>query len=196
VLFELTMSELRARAWDELAGLALPGDAQLWQLMMDPDSPWWDVLETGDVTERRDDVVRASLAAALQMALERYGDPQGGGWRWERIRHANINHLLGIASLSARDVSVQGGNGTLNPSSGSGSHGASWRMVVELGDTIVARTIYPGGQSGNPASGRYDDRIDAWSAGQLEPVFFPATPAALPEDHVLSVLVLRPGGGP
>jgi len=195
VLFELTMSELRTRAWDELAGLTLPGDPQLWRLITDPDSPWWDVLETEDVTERRDDVVRASLAAALQSALERYGDPDGGGWRWERIRHARIDHLLGIASLSARDVPVQGGNGTLNPSSGSGSHGASWRMVVELGDTIVARTIYPGGQSGNPASGRYDDRIGAWSAGQLEPVFFPATPEALPEDHVLSVLVLRPGGG-
>lgn len=192
VLFELAMSELRRRAWDELSGLALPGDAQLWRLMSDPQSPWWDVLATDSVTETRDDVVRASLAAALDTARARYGEPAGTSWRWDRIRYARIDHLLGMRSLSARNVPVQGGNGTLNPSSGSGSHGASWRMVVELGDTIAARTIYPGGQSGNPASPRYDDRIDTWSAGALEAVLFPRHPEDLSGDHVTSVLVLRP----
>ena len=36
---------------------------------------------------------------------------------------------------------------TLSPLSGDGSEGASWRMVVELGPTVRAWSIYPGGPS-------------------------------------------------
>jgi penicillin amidase len=104
---------------------------------------------------------------------------------------ANINHALRIPALSALSIPVQGGNGNLNPSSGSGAHGASWRMVVELGDPVTAAAIYPGGQSGNPASRRYTDRIPAWAAGELDSVLFPPTPDALPAHRIASRMILR-----
>src|SRR5260221_9416097 len=41
------------------------------------------------------------------------------------------------------------------------SHGPSWRMVVDWGAGTF-QAIYPGGQSENPASAWYDDRVDKW----------------------------------
>jgi len=97
---------------------------------------------------------------------------------------------MGFPSLSALDLPVQGGPSTLSPSSGTGVWGPSWRMVVELGDTVRAWTTYPGGQSGNPVSPRYDDRIAEWVAGELKPALFPGTPGQLPAERVRATLVL------
>jgi penicillin amidase len=157
VLFELSMNELAWRTWDELhepqrapkpplSAVRLPGSAVL-----------------------------ASLLHAIQQARERHGDENAGGWRWDRVRHENIFHLLGLPSLSALELPVQGGPSTINPSSGNGTHGASWRMVVELGEEVRAWSIYPGGQSGNPFSSRYKDRIEKWMNGDLEEVLLPTS---------------------
>ena len=50
--------------------------------------------------------------------------------------------------------------------------------MVELGPDVRAWGTYPGGQSGNPASSRYVDRIRAWSNGELDTLFVPGTVAA------------------
>jgi penicillin amidase len=64
-------------------------------------------------------------------------------------------------------------------------------MVVELGPEVRAWGIYPGGQSGNPASSRYVDRLRAWSSGELDTLFVPRTVAAA-QVRVRSVLDLTP----
>jgi penicillin amidase len=199
VLFEFAMSELSRRTWDELDDhtgdpvrrVSTPSSSVLAVLLGNPESIWWDRKETGDVVERRDDILNQSLVAALERARSEFGDENAGGWRWDGIRHANIYHLLRVPAFSAVGLPVQGGPSTLSPSSGGGTHGPSWRMVVELGDEVTARTIYPGGQSGNPLSSRYRDRIDRWVAGELESVLFPRSPDEL-GDRVWSVLTLEP----
>ena len=120
------------------------------------------------------------------------GDPDAGGWRCDCNRHANIYHLLHIPAFSALDLPVQGGPSTLSPSSGDGTHGASWRMVVEMAPEVRAWSIYPGGQSGNPMSSRYRDRIPRWVAGTLDTVRFPRTPGDLDASRVMSTLTLSP----
>ena len=204
ILFELALTELKDRVWDELIPpameggggrrVATPSEQVLWRVVQDPHSVWCDDRRTSVIVETCDDLLAWSLTQAYRMAVERYGDPSGDGWRWERLRHTNIWHLLHIGSLSALDLSIQGGPGTLSPSSGSGIHGASWRMVVELGDRVEAWTTYPGGQSGNPASQWYDDRIAMWQSGELEPALVPESPAALPARRIASRLVLEPSG--
>jgi penicillin amidase len=194
VLFELAMSELVARLWDEFGDVRpRPSETALWQLLQDPENVWWDDRATTDRVEDRDEILGASLGAALREAIERYGTPGSEEWRWERRRHANIYHLLRLPSLSALGISMQGGPSTLNPSSGSGVWGASWRMVVELGAELSARSIYPGGQSGNPVSRFYDDRIPKWQYGELDTVVFPRTPEELAREATAAVLVLRRG---
>jgi len=161
-------------------------------LLQQPENDWWDDRRTPDVVEDRDAVLIASLAEALDEVVDEHGDPSEGGWRWDVIRHANIYHLTGLASLSALDLPLQGGSGNLNPSSGRGTFGASWRMVVQLGPEIEAWSIYPGGQSGNPVSSRYLDRIEKWTKGELDPILFPRSPRELEDSRVASVLELNP----
>ena len=140
--------------------------------------------------QRRDDILRASITAAWGRVTTRLGPP-GPAWEWGKSRHALVRHLIGIPALSRPDVPVQAGPGTVSPSSGDGNHGASWRMVVELGPEVRAWGVYPGGQSGNPISPRYADLIGKWSAGTLDSLPFPRTPADLPASAGGSRLVLR-----
>ncbi|HXG44115.1 MAG TPA: penicillin acylase family protein [Gemmatimonadales bacterium] len=180
VLFEAALGALRELLWDELdalePALPRPADAILVALLHDPSNPWWDNRETPE-RDDRDAVLARALREGYRRTVARYGPAEGGGWVWSRIRHANIRHLLGIPALSALGIPVQGGPGTLNPSSGGGGFGSSWRMVVELGPELRAWGIYPGGQSGNPASPRYLDRLSRWEAGALDALRFPRAPA-------------------
>jgi len=199
VLFEAVMDELANRTWDELEAeqgrrLAVPSEAALLQLLRFPDSRWWDVVATQDTVEQRDAILTTSLTTALEQTVARYGPREAGAWRWDRVGTGNVYHLLGIPALSALDLPVQGGPGTLNPSSGRGGFGASWRMVVELGPQMRAWSTYPGGQSGNPASPRYDDRISHWVEGRLDQVLFPRTARDVVAAEVGGRLFLLPAG--
>jgi len=201
VIFEFTMQELQSRLWDELlahAGMELrrvatPGDAVLLEALRDSLSPWWDDRRTARVVEGREDVVAASLTAALARAKQALGDPST--WRWDRVQQANIYHLLQLPSLSALRLPVPGGPSTLSPSSGSGRQGPSWRMVVELGPEVSGFGTYPGGQSGNPASSRYLDRLPKWLSGQLDTLRFPRSGDELPAGAASARLTLTGRGG-
>ncbi len=186
ILYETVLRELGDRLWDELepsrgrGELPSPGYAVVLGLLRDSASAWWDDRRTPTVVEQRDHIIADAMAAALHEVSDRYGNPDGDGWRWDRVRHARVNHLLYLPALSAPGIPVQGGQSTLSPTSGSGSFGASWRMVVELGPQVRAWGTYPGGQSGNPASAHYDDRIRQWSDGQLDTLRVPATADQVP----------------
>lgn len=191
VLFESTMRRLPRILWDELQDrVGPPGLAVTTQLLRDSTSPWWDDRRTDEV-EDRDRLLARALVLGLLETLKSHGEPEAGGWRWDRIRHANIYHLLRLPAFSALEVPVQAGQSTLSPSSGRGNFGPSWRMVVELGPEVRGWGTYPGGQSGNPASSRYLSGLQKWSAGELDSLRFPRTPAELGGEEA-SVLRLTP----
>jgi penicillin amidase len=164
------------------------------ELLGQPTNAWWDDRRTRDVVEDRDATVARSLTSAYDSLVSRYGSPARGAWRWDRIASLDIHHLLRLPGFSALGIRVAGGGGTLNPAAGSGGFGPSWRLVVDLGPEIKAWGTYPGGQSGNPASARYDDRIPKWIAGDLEPLAVPANAQALPDGSVMATLTLTPRG--
>jgi penicillin amidase len=192
------MEEASNRTWDELrsgaasdADLPTPSASVFAELLQQPKSVWWDDKRTPKL-ETRDDILAASLAAAYVRAVRDYGEPDEGGWRWGRLRHANIYHMLEIPALSALLVPSQGGPSTLNPVGTDGRHGASWRMVVEMGPAVHAMATYPGGQSGNPASSRYQDHLVTWSKGELDSVRFPHSELELDHRLVTATLALTP----
>jgi penicillin amidase len=212
VLFESIMSALQDRTWDELARppqavmrnegrrgvrsrtapprVDTPADQLLAILLRDPSSVWWDARATRQIVERRDDILTDAMRDGYRRVREQHGDPGSGGWRWDRVHHVNIYHLLRLEPLSRLDVPVQGGPSTLSPSSGQGRFGASWRMVVELAPEVRAWTIYPGGQSGNATSPRYADRLARWSAGELDSALVPRSEAGIPANRVAARLTL------
>ncbi|MGQ0764327.1 MAG: penicillin acylase family protein [Gemmatimonadota bacterium] len=197
LLFEATLTEIARRTWDELipAGdsvrLATPSGATLLRLLADPGSLWWDDRRTAGRREGRDDIIRESVISAWNELRRRYGSP--AAWEWGEVAPSRINHLLGLSGFSERAV-VQGGRGTLNPSAQS-NFGASWRMVVELGQRVRGFGTYPGGQSGNPASPRYSDRLRFWAAGELELLHAPPALDSMPPAQIRSSLTLTPGPG-
>lgn len=200
VLYEVTMGELAQRTWDELRTSA-PGERPrlvstpeamlLTVLLRDPESPWWDDRSTANVRERRDDIIRASILAAWSRLSARLGPP-GPAWRWGASRRATVRHILRFDVLSRLSVPVTGGPGSVSPSFGDGNHGASWRMVVELGPEVRAWGTYPGGQSGNPISPRYAEFLGKWSAGTLDTLRFPRSAGDLPSSLTSARIALRP----
>jgi penicillin amidase len=65
-------------------------------------------------------------------------------------------------------------------------------MVVELGPEVRAWAIYPGGQSGDPASPHYADRLPRWIAGALDPLRFPRQPNDLTPAQTAQALTFTP----
>jgi penicillin amidase len=201
VLFEAAMRELARYTWDELAVqwrdsvperlIATPWEHVLVALTKEPESVWWDRVNTPQ-RETRDDIFALSLRAALTQLEEERGRVEEGNWRWSRIRTANIWHPLRIRALSALDLSVQGGRESLSPSFGSGTHGASWRLVAELGPEIRARGIFPGGESANPFSSHYRDHVESWRIGQLDSLRIPSSPDSLGATGTAARLTLIP----
>lgn len=200
ILFELAIEESYRRALDEL----IPPDTSvvnpayynsllLLGLIRDSTSQWWDDRRTPGRRESRDQILAASLRAALDTAEARYGSADGDGWRWGTVWPTDIWHFLKLPSLSALNLAVRGGPETIAPAGRHGTAGASWRMVVELGPELRAWATYPGGQSGNPASAFYANRIPQWTAGELDAVLFPRVPADIPADRVRSTMTFEPG---
>ena len=188
VLFEEIARAAGAALWDELPPTATPSAAPFVALLDDPSNAWWDDRRTPEV-EGRDDILARALADGYNTTVREHGPPELLGWGWSRVHRLDIWHELRIPSLSVRGIAVSGGPSTLSPSSVTGgSEGASWRMVVQLGPELRAWGTYPGGQSGNPASPRYDDRIPVWTRGELSALRFPRAPEAVP---ARSELVLR-----
>ena len=199
VLFESAMQQLVRHTWDELipsgdsVRAATPSTAVLLQLLGDSASVWWDDRRTSAVLEDRNAVVAMSLAAAFDALVKRYGAPTAGRWAWGTTAPAQLHHLLRLAGFSEMRVPVQGGRGTLNPSAQNGGFGSSWRMVVEMGDRVRAMGTYPGGQSGNPASRRYNDRVRLWGEGNLELLIAPSSLDSITPAQVSASLTLSPG---
>ncbi|MEP6475580.1 MAG: penicillin acylase family protein [Gemmatimonadota bacterium] len=206
ILFEAAMRELNAKLWDELVpgsgfrapdGTLMepppyPGLMVVAELLQDPGNAWWDDRRTPDKIETRDDILAASLRAAYVRTVAEYGDPDRGGWTWSTRWTMQVPHLLRLPGMASPPVSVQGGPSTLSPSSRGVDFGASWRMVVELGPTVRAWGVYPGGQSGNPASPRYLDHLQKWSLGELDTLRLPAAADSLPRDQTSAQLTLTP----
>jgi acyl-homoserine-lactone acylase len=53
-----------------------------------------------------------------------------------------------------------------------GTSGNSFVAVIEFGDSVRARAITAGGESGNPASSHFNDEAQRYSSGNLREVYF------------------------
>src|SRR5690606_29503936 len=119
------------------------------------------------------EIVTSSFRRTLDSLRKAYGPP-GEKWQWGHVKGTHVPHLLGQDALGSSLLFLGGGKGTINALND--HNGPSWRMVVEMGDTINAYGIYPGGQSGNPGSPWYDNMIETWRQGKLNKLVFLSSP--------------------
>src|SRR5690606_38327094 len=107
------------------------------------------------------DIATLAFVQALDRLQTGLADPT---FNWARYKSTNIAHLARIEAFSKMGLNIGGYYEAINAVQK--SSGPSWRMVVELTETgPKAWGVYPGGQSGNPASPFFDNFISHWSEG-------------------------------
>ena len=125
---------------------------------------WIDDVSTKEVKESFQDIVTRSFNDMWMELTERFGN-YGSAWNWENINILDIQHIARIPGFSAKKEKMSGSFKTV--SANKGSHGAAWKMVVELGPKVEAWTNIPGGVSGNPFHPSYQHWVKSWSQGKL-----------------------------
>ena len=96
------------------------------------------------------------------------GEP--GSWTWGKLHTRELENLAQISGLNYGPRADRGdGNTPLAAGGDPSTHGPSWRMVVDWGAKTFSG-IYPGGQSENPASAWYTNKVDTWWSGLYAPM--------------------------
>ncbi|MDX8533235.1 penicillin acylase family protein [Mesorhizobium sp. VK25A] len=122
-----------------------------------------------------------SLAKAYDTCRRMLG-PDTGEWAWGRVHEALFEHPAGaIANAKGRwDVGPFpfGGsgstpmNGSYRPTDFRLTIGASFRIVVDVGDWDNSVCINTPGQSGDPRSDHYGDMAPLWAVGDYVPLLY------------------------
>jgi penicillin amidase len=126
----------------------------------------------------RDSLVMRSLAEAVADLTRRYG-ARDTAWVYGQSHYALISHpLSGAVSDAVRarldaGPAPRGGDAYTVGATGNGGNqtsGASFRIVVDVGDWERTVGINTPGQSGNPDNPHYKDLFTRWANDQYFPV--------------------------
>ncbi len=166
-LFHQWRKSIYALLFDEFNSMKSPLsrpwlDHSDWLVVHNPENKWFDRKETKN-RETAHEIIQAAFFDAIQLMYIR-GKP-GENWNWEYVNRTDMQHIARIPGLGSGFVSTHGNSESINAIRE--NHGPSWRMVVEMdGWNSWAYVTYPGGQSGNPGSKHYQDRLENWRINQ------------------------------
>lgn len=153
-------------------------------LLEEPNSPWWDDVNTPE-RETRDDMLRLAFARAVEELEQTLGrDPTR--WSWGALHELRLTHPTfgksGIPPLEALfnrgPYPVGGGAAIVNATAWRADQGyrvrslPSMRMVVDLSNWENSLAIHTTGQSGHAFHPRYTDMVDAWRTYQYNPMLW------------------------
>jgi penicillin amidase len=155
-----------------------------------------------DPVAARREILLSSLTAALDELAGRLG-PDMAGWTWGRLHHATFVPAIAVKAdpaLAARmtlgPVAIPGGPSTPKAAAYDlqtfeVTHGASVRMVMDVGAWDNSMMINTPGESADPDSPHYGDLFSLWARGAYVPMLFsrPAVEAAA--DTVISLTPAR-----
>ena len=173
-LFELFWNNFYELLWDEFSGenknIYTPPNyyATINFMINYPDHHLIDYQSTPE-KESLKDIINMAFKNGVA-ALHHWADSSSLETNWASYKGTRLEHWALIKPFYVRDLNIGGNKHIVNATSK--THGASWRMVVALGEEINAWGIYPGGQSGNPGSPFYDDFTNTWADGEYYPLFF------------------------
>ncbi|MFT5014278.1 MAG: penicillin amidase [Dinoroseobacter sp.] len=125
------------------------------------------------------------------------GDPEQ--WRWGDLHKMRFSHpLLDYASEPlkkqmsiqpvARGGSADTPNSTRYRQDYSVASGASWRMVVDVGNWDAAVMTNAPGQSGDPSSQHYDDMLKTWADDGHMPLLFSRKKILANTEHIIMLI--------
>lgn len=124
-----------------------------------------------------------SLQAAVAETEKTLG-PDWKAWRWGALHHALFEHPLSMVvgdklrgELNVGPLEKAGDGYTVSAATFRArdfrlTAGASFRMVVDVGQWDSSWAINTPGQSGDPRSPHYRDLADAWNKGDYFPLLY------------------------
>lgn len=192
---------------DQFAGLhrATGNDNELratYLLMDDPTNIWWDNINTPDIVETRDDILKIAFAEGYANTLTTLGEDRTA-WRWGALHTATfVNLPLGRSGVPLAEnlvnrgpVAASGGGEIINATSWNAGSGGfkvnsvpSMRMILDFSNFDNSLSIHTTGQSGNPASPHYDDMIDLWRLIEYRPMLWSREQVNAQKAHQLLLL--------
>ncbi|MEM9743175.1 MAG: penicillin acylase family protein [Pseudomonadota bacterium] len=142
-------------------------------------------------------LIEETLASAWEDLRARLGDDPAN-WRWGTLHQIRFQHPLLTAGLAADTGQAfalppypRGGSGnTANATTARGegfdvTNGASFRMVLDVGNWDAARMTNAPGQSGDPRSPFYGDLLEGWATEGHFPLLY--SKEAVEKDAVLRI---------
>jgi penicillin amidase len=190
----LRAATLKTALGDELAKQVAPGDATRIRLLLE--NP------VGVMTvEQRDALLLSSLALAVADVSKRLGTADVNQWQWGKLHKADFRHPLRdvVTDATRQQLDVGpwpiGGSAvtpmatSYRPTDFGLTAGASFRMVLDVGNWDASRVVNTPGQSGDPASPHYRDLAPLWVKGDYFPLVY--TRAAV-EQQTVQRLHLEP----
>jgi penicillin amidase len=171
------------------------------RLLKNPDSRWWNDVNT-DELETRDDILSAALVDARdELTMLQAKEPDD--WSWGRLHSLELeNQSLGKSGIGPVEwlfnrgpYDLAGGNAAVDATGWDASEGydvdkvPSMRMVVSLANFDDSRWVNLTGASGHAFNSHYSDQTGLWATGQTWPFVFTRDAVdAATED----TLILRP----
>ena len=131
----------------------------------------------------RNILIEGAVRRALDALEERLG-ADWAAWKWGRLNLAHIKHplarILTEDHWSKLNIDGGGSGGSADTimarfAMGKGSainHGASYSMVLDVGEWDNSVAMNSPGQSGDPESSHYRDLHPRWLVGEMFPLLF------------------------
>ena len=169
-----------ARAAPE-AARALLGNGDIAAVMDYLENP--DAALGPDPKAARDAILLTSLGSAVAEVSDRLG-PDPKTWAWGRLHQAEFVHALSPLASGEERAAMKAGptpmGGTMlspmaatwRPEDFRVTAGASFRMVLDVGNWDASRAINTPGQSGDPASPHFKDLFPLWVTGRYVPLLY------------------------
>lgn len=188
MLFEMFFWHLRPNVLKDEVGEDLVSRATttlfFHALASQADAKWWDDVTTTD-TESRDQIVLKSLSEAIAYLKENVGGDMDS-WTWGKLHTTTFPSApLGQSGIGLIEKLVNrgpfpadGGYEIVNATSWDQKEPAvvtwhpSMRMIVDMSDFDLTKTVLPTGESGHPYNPHYDDMMPLWLNGQYNPLVF------------------------
>ncbi len=145
--------------------------------LLDIKSSLWDNKATGDIIERKNNIIRQSLLEAI-IYLENNLGKDPANWQWGRLHKITLKHPFnGINNLIDENFNIgeyeMDGSGTTLLNSGYSFNepfnvelGSAMRMIYDFSDTEHLYLIQPSGISGHPQSEFYGNMTERWLEGK------------------------------
>lgn len=163
-LYEYTFND-EFEYYDAILG---PNLAVLENLMKEePNSHWFDDINTLLIKENRDDIIIKALQSTIVWLENYYHSSDPSTWRWGDVHKLYFTHLTGLDALSKGPYEGDGEEVTVMPSGinmgttvSYAMGGASERMIVDLSNLNNSMSVIPSGERGLSNSKHYSDQLE------------------------------------